>query len=754
MQRANSNGISFLRRRSSSAAPSVPYANPAATQFLRLGVGIDHVDVGHNDEEDVIYQGIENGMEGHSEDDIVSDEDEDDIEDEDILVEEEDINIVLQQELDKKTDDDNMCEVTLETSSNNNIQSTIDNCNSKSESSQPGRMVVQGERNDMQMKNEGTQSTGTGSGTGVSSLSSSKQDITNAAIMVEPAVTATTTTALSSSSNTHRIPVSINTQLNFNETLFKNNPTKSPKSPKSPISPTFKRQGPASPASPTKALAPGLPVYHEKFTKGTSNKAHGANPLSNANNTIIASSIADGSVPASPLKPPASRRNTNVNATPPAASTQRAQSTTIIPQLKHFAEKEGFVTVHNWKIHYKITYPTFDPSFRVNGNGRNIILFHGALSNLGTWRKVQQTLADRTGCRVLSFDRVGHGFSEKPATWPKKANPYKNGSVLAITQTLLESLGMDQNLILIGNDTGATIALAVALSKPEVVRGLILVAPAILDEAPPLYLRACVTYPPPMNWIYRGLYGNHGPLQQFYYKPKVMMSDPSTIEMYMGPTKDDGFWRGLANVTKYRTSYKINKHLQRLTELSTLVMTGDVDDVVPTIETLRLFEILQSVRQLNVPQVLKIIKHSGHLPQEEKPNDFINVVSFFIRKVCLGSLSREGSLGRRISGGVVRTLSKKSVSNYQNAGNSGYTGMQMALEANSQVNAQLPNNNNIPPVPAPNPSLGLGPANPTLGLGFEPVVRPSGYTRGPSMVQSKQVVPELLQIQAQTVKSH
>ncbi|KAF8925267.1 hypothetical protein BGZ58_000955 [Dissophora ornata] len=361
----------------------------------------------------------------------------------------------------------------------------------------------------------------------------------------------------------------------------------------------------------------------------------------------------------SEVKPVAPRRSIATHQSTETIPMPGSENVPPIPVIKHYAEKQGFVTVHNWKMHYRICYPTFDPAHRVNGNGRNIILFHGALSNLGTWRKIQQTLADRTGCRVLSYDRVGHGLSEKPATWPKNANPYKNGGVLAISQTLLETLGMQQNLILIGNGTGATIASAIALSKPNAIRGLVLIAPAILDEAPPPYLHACVSYPPPLGWVYRQLYGDHGPLQQFYYKSKPMMADKSTEEMYMRPTKDEGFWRGLSNATKYRTSYKIEQHLDRLTEFSTLVMTGDVDDVVPTIETLRLFETLQSARQLNVPQVLKMIKQSGHLPQEEKPGEFVKVVSFFVRKVCLGSLSRERSLGRRVSGSVVRSASKR-----------------------------------------------------------------------------------------------
>ncbi|KAF9902860.1 hypothetical protein EC991_004480 [Linnemannia zychae] len=668
MQRSNSTGnkLPFLRRQSTTAPPPVPYANPAATQFLRLGVGIDHVDVDQSDEEDVIYQGIENGMEGHNSEDLDTSDDE-----------EEEVESDGDEEQGDHVDDNN----------NND-----DNANRKGEllQQQPSgaqeQQQLEVNNNDESVRTHkptlSIDSTAVVAQARTSTLAASSSPSASASSSAA-ADTAVPTSPTSPTKGAFppRILTKIDTQLRH----------KGETSPSSsdPLSPR-QLQGPASPRSPTSpsvALPKGLPVYHEKFTKAASTKIHGASPLSNVSNAITASSTAnEGGKPTSPRRRSTHAHQLTETVLAPgteATSSSSSAASTSAPylQIKRFPEQVGFATIHNWKIHYKICYPTLDPAYRINGNGRNIILFHGALSNLSTWRKVQQTLADRTGCRVLSYDRVGHGLSDKPAKWLKNANPYKNGGVLAICQALLETLGMNQNLILIGNGTGGTVASALALSKPMSIRGLILLAPAIQDEAPPLYLRACVSYPPPLSWIYRGLYGDHGPLQQYYYKPKTIMEEPSTVEMYMKPHKDEGFWRGLSNATKYRTSYKIQKHFDRLTDLSTLVMTGDVDDIVPTIETLRLFETLQAVRKANVPQVLKIIKHAGHLPQEERPSDVVKVISFFVKKVCLGSLSRERSFGRRMSGGVQRSSSKKSV-------NASAANTQAITDANTQANAQ------------------------------------------------------------------
>ncbi|KAG0301168.1 hypothetical protein BGZ98_008565 [Dissophora globulifera] len=612
MQRANSNGIPFLRRQSTQAPPPVPYANPAATQFLRLGVGIDHVDVDQSDDEDVIYQGIENGMDGHDEDeDDEEEEDDSDNADED---EAGDINIALQHHHHKETNDDSM----------RTFEPMVAQTNDLPSPAPPTAATLR------------------------SPVATSYFDFKNVF---------NTSSAISP----RQVSTVINTQFIPAEQRLRLDPV-----------------SPGSPRTPRTPLAPGLPAYHEKFSKASLRNIHGASQLSNINNTVIASSA-----PATDANPTAaSRKSTAVHHLTETILTPGAENIPPVPIVKRFAEKEGFITIHGSKIRYKICYPSLDPAYRVNGNGRNIVLLHGALSNLGTWRKVQQTLADRTGCRVLSYDRVGHGLSDKPSAWPENANPYTNGGVLSISQKLYEALGMHQNLILIGNGTGATIASAIALSKLSAVRGLILIAPSILNESPPMYLRACVSYPPLLNWVYRRLYGDHGPLQQFYYKPKLIMADKATEDMYMRPAKDEDFWKGLTNSTKYQASYNIEQHLDRLTELSTLVITGDVDDIVPTMETLRLFEALQSARQVNVPQVLKIIKHAGHLPQEERPDDFVKVVSFFIRKVCLGSLSRERSLGRRTSGGVVRSEPAHVFGAVANN--------QSLTEANTQANANIP----------------------------------------------------------------
>ncbi|KAG0252918.1 hypothetical protein BG011_006686 [Mortierella polycephala] len=620
------------QKASANVPAALPYANPAATQFLRLGVGIDHIDVEDSDEDDVIYQGIENDLSGHTDqDDSVTEDDEDTDEDTDTSEDERnrtrsitDSDNTQQPQQRKKPHQANVEadaeDSTVCTQKDNIINRTSNSVNK----STPGCEPIDAQNNctpaEITINTPASPSVTLHSGTTPTPSLSSPS----------------TTTARHTLSN-------INTRLNSG-----NSHTRLSTKQRSPGSPT-------SPTSPT--LAKGLPIYHEKFTKASLNKIHGTSPLSDVNNTFTAQSSAE------PNTEQQSRNSAHPSTRPIEDNTHPAPL-----QVRRFAEKKGFITIHSWKIHYKVCYPTLDPFFLVNGKGRNIVLFHGALSNLNTWRNVQQNIADRTGCRVLAYDRVGHGLSDKPSRWPKNANPYKNGGVLAICQSLLDVLGMHQNLILIGNGTGATIAAALALTKPLAVRGLVLVAPSILDESPPLYLRACVSYPPPLSWIYRGLYGDHGPLQQLYCHPKAVMEDPSTMEMYMRPYKTDGFWRGLSNTVKYRSSFKIEERLNRLAALATLVVTGDVDDTVPTIETLRLFEKLQGVRQQNVPQVLKTIKQVGHLPQEEKALEFVKVITFFIKKVCLGSLSRERSLGRTLSKGVSRSGSKKSANSQAGSG--------------------------------------------------------------------------------------
>lgn len=103
--------------------------------------------------------------------------------------------------------------------------------------------------------------------------------------------------------------------------------------------------------------------------------------------------------------------------------------------------------------------------------GRCLVLLHGAGANLEDLRvSLGERLARDT--RVLLIDRPGHGWSD---VLDVEGGETPEGQAIAINQ-VLTTLGADKP-ILIGHDVGGTVALAYALSYPEDVGGLVVLAP-------------------------------------------------------------------------------------------------------------------------------------------------------------------------------------------------------------------------------------------------------------------------------------
>ncbi len=97
-------------------------------------------------------------------------------------------------------------------------------------------------------------------------------------------------------------------------------------------------------------------------------------------------------------------------------------------------------------------------------------LVHGSWTDARTWDHVLPALS--AGFRVLTYDRRGHSRSERPAT------PGSLREDAADLAGLLESLGLAPAHV-VGNSFGASVALRLAIDRPELVRSLIVHEPPV-----------------------------------------------------------------------------------------------------------------------------------------------------------------------------------------------------------------------------------------------------------------------------------
>src|SRR5687768_10756460 len=102
-------------------------------------------------------------------------------------------------------------------------------------------------------------------------------------------------------------------------------------------------------------------------------------------------------------------------------------------------------------------------AYHVGGEGEPVLLVHGLAGNAGNWCEVVPELVERR--RVIAVDLPGHAGS---APLPRGATV---DDFAAATAAVLEAEGVERALVA-GHSFGGLVALRLARSRPELVRGL------------------------------------------------------------------------------------------------------------------------------------------------------------------------------------------------------------------------------------------------------------------------------------------
>ena len=275
-----------------------------------------------------------------------------------------------------------------------------------------------------------------------------------------------------------------------------------------------------------------------------------------------------------------------------------------------------FIAIRNVEVHYKI-----------KGKGDNVLIFlHGFGASIFTWHKVIKPLSQNY--TLIAYDRTGFGYSSRPmpGEWGGDS-PYSQESQVEQIVALMDALGVDK-AVLVGNSAGGVTAVLTTLKYPERVKALILVGAAIFKGGPPGWLNPFMRIPQVKRLgqlLIRKYYAN------FFEKArKRAWHDPSkqTEEILAGYRKpmrardwDRALW-------EFALAYKSSSLKERLSDIKVpvLVITGEDDRIVPP-------EASEKIARKIPNAELAVISNTGHLPHEEAPEEFLEVVNNFLKEV-------------------------------------------------------------------------------------------------------------------------
>jgi pimeloyl-ACP methyl ester carboxylesterase len=249
------------------------------------------------------------------------------------------------------------------------------------------------------------------------------------------------------------------------------------------------------------------------------------------------------------------------------------------------------------------------------GAGEPVLLIHGASSHIGTWEPtIVPMLKDEF--HVAAYDRPGMGYTtDRPAgsdTLEKQA---------AVAAGVIEQLGLKKPVV-VAHSWGGAVALRLALDRPDLVSGLVLVAPVAYE------------WPGGVSWH---LYWSANPLvgglfNNVLAQPFAEGAVKQGMKDAFAPSIPPDGWLDAARVSlaarpkalsangadMVAAKREVAAQQARYPEIKVpvAILVGDGDGVVSaSIHSLRLAQALQDAR-------IEVLRGVGHLPQETSPQSF------------------------------------------------------------------------------------------------------------------------------------
>ena len=240
------------------------------------------------------------------------------------------------------------------------------------------------------------------------------------------------------------------------------------------------------------------------------------------------------------------------------------------------------------EIHYKIA-----------GEGKPILILHGWGSSSDSWVKIQQMLAEK-GYRVIVPDLPGFGKTQAPTTiWG--VEEYAN-----FVNQFAEQIGLAK-FVLAGHSFGGQTAIQFAVTYPEKLEKLVLIAAAGVRRTPGVFKKLVTAVAKLVSFM-------------LYLVPFEDLRSNIRSALYMlirqpGYLKSQGIMR---DVFKKVITQDLTAKFSKIS-VPTLLLWGDKDEMTPLQDAYLMQELIPNSKL----EIIKGAKHALNFQAPEKLAEFI-----------------------------------------------------------------------------------------------------------------------------------
>lgn len=258
---------------------------------------------------------------------------------------------------------------------------------------------------------------------------------------------------------------------------------------------------------------------------------------------------------------------------------------------------------------------------RWGDRGRPLVLLHGLGSSTYGFHEIGPRLGrDR---RVVAIDLNGFGFTERP----RDDAAYSLDGQVELVGKVIDRLGIREADV-VGHSYGGYLAMRLARDRPQSVRRLVLVSPALnMDVAPAGFIRSGLL----RKAVYPGFRllvsdrDRFGALLARAYHRREILTDQRIAE-YQRRLLVEGLGRAYRGFGASLDSLADDRVALADLRQPVLVVGGRHDEVVP-LESLRV-----ALRGAPPNVTFEVIEDSGHASPEEQPEAVAASIERFLRR--------------------------------------------------------------------------------------------------------------------------